>query len=54
MYNKWHVREIYCGECHICLNKEQVRQHTKLAEMAAKEGKLDELYLGKYEPSTEE
>ena len=53
-YNKWHVKEIYCVECFTCLNQEQVRERTRLAEMASKEGKLNEFYLGTYEPSTKE
>ncbi len=51
MYNKWHVREVYCGECFRCLNPEHVREKTRLAEMASKEGKMVEFYMGTYSPS---
>ncbi|MBD3404973.1 MAG: hypothetical protein GF411_02420 [Candidatus Lokiarchaeota archaeon] len=50
-YNKWHIREMYCGECHRCLNQDQVRERTRLAEMASDEGKLDEFYTGEYKPT---
>lgn len=50
-YNKWHVKEIYCNECYRCLNQQQVRERTRLAEMAAKEGKINEFYMGTYVPS---
>ncbi|MGQ4912921.1 MAG: hypothetical protein ACP6KW_12185 [Candidatus Thorarchaeota archaeon] len=50
-HNKWHVREVFCANCWRCLNVEEVRRRTGLAEMAAREGKLDEFYMGTYEPS---
>ena len=53
MYNKWHVKEIYCGECFECLNQEQLTEQTRLAQMAAKEGKLTEFWMGQYTPSEE-
>jgi hypothetical protein len=50
-YNKWHVREVYCTSCWRCLNRESVRRRTWLAEMASKEGRINEFYIGTYEPS---
>ena len=50
-HNKWHVREVYCAECTRCLNRESVRKQTWLAEMASKEGKISEFYMGTYKPS---
>ncbi|TFF91350.1 hypothetical protein EU545_04415 [Candidatus Thorarchaeota archaeon] len=49
-HNKWHVKEIYCDECHICLNREEVTERTRLAEQAAQEGKLNEFWEGRYRP----
>jgi hypothetical protein len=54
MYNKWHVKEVYCGECFRCLNQDDVIERTRLAEMAASEGKLLEFWNGTYEPSSDE
>jgi hypothetical protein len=48
MYNKWHVREVYCGECFKSLNQDEVREQTRLAQQAAQEGKLHEFWMGVY------
>ncbi|TFG30690.1 hypothetical protein EU527_14170 [Candidatus Thorarchaeota archaeon] len=48
-YNKWHVKEVYCNECHICLNSEEVQEKTRIAQIASREGKLNEFYLGTYQ-----
>lgn len=50
LYNKWHVKEIYCADCHICLNRDEVTERTRLAEIAAREGKLNEFWEGRYRP----
>ena len=50
MYNKWHVREVYCGECFRILNQDEVIEQTRLAEQAAHEGKLNEFWMGVYSP----
>jgi transcription initiation factor TFIIIB Brf1 subunit/transcription initiation factor TFIIB len=49
-YNKWHVKEIYCANCNSCLNADEVRERTRLAEMASREGKLNEFWEGRYHP----
>ncbi|MBN2228694.1 MAG: hypothetical protein JW779_03800 [Candidatus Thorarchaeota archaeon] len=48
MYDKWHVKEIYRGECFRTLNQEQITEQTRLAQKAASEGKILEFYLGTY------
>lgn len=50
-YNKWHIREISCAECHRSLNSKEVWKRTRMAEIASKEGKLDDFYLGTYKPT---
>ncbi len=54
MYNSMHVREVYCGECFRCLNQEQVTERTRVAQMAAKEGRLNEFWMGSYKPEDDE
>jgi alanyl-tRNA synthetase len=54
MYNKWHVREVYCGECFECLNQNEVIEQTQLATQAAQENKLIEFWMGVYSPSKTE
>jgi hypothetical protein len=51
MYNKWHLREVYCGKCFRCLNQDEVREKTRLAERASKEGKINEFWAGIYQSS---
>ncbi|TFG30088.1 hypothetical protein EU527_15020 [Candidatus Thorarchaeota archaeon] len=53
-YNKWHVKEVYCDKCHICLNTEEVQEKTRLVQIASREGKLNELYMGTYQQSKNE
>ena len=50
-YNKWHVREVYCDNCHRCLNSNHVREQTRLAEIASQEGRIDEFYDGTDSPT---
>jgi len=50
-YNKWHVKEVYCNKCFRCLNQEYIRERTRLAFKAAREGKINEFYMGTYQPS---
>ncbi len=52
-YNKWHVREIYCTSCWRCLNSRHVRRQTRMAEVAFREGKIDEFHEETYTPSPE-
>ncbi len=49
-YNKWHVKEVYCAECHSCLNSDEVQERTRLAEQAAKDGRLNEFWEGRNHP----